>query len=421
MTEFKKYLISKSKLKLFFSCFFVLFFILNLGFLEEVNTVSVPASINYQGKILQSSVAVDSSLGMSFTIYDSLTGGTAVYTAFGSVGSIATSSITVSEGLFDVNFGLGATNVLDTSIFADYSELYLEIIVEGETLSPRKRLTAVPYAFNSKYLDGVSATSTSITSTYIPVSDENGNFDFNSVTSTKLTVTATTTAKNILPSTNFLYNLGSSLFRWLKGWFVDLETTNLIATNATSTNLNVINTATIENAIITSSTLTNSNIENLTATNVTSTNFYTNDMVVGNEICDSLGNCFVPTDVANIYSPVSIIEITTTTYRGNLGGYVGGNNICDAYLSGSHLCTAEEILYLIQSDDDPVTLFNGFDYAWLSNGPPGDLAPSNDCNGWNSSADTYYGPVWDWAFSTTTGGRGLVSPCDGLKPIACCK
>ena len=55
------------------------------------------------------------------------------------------------------------------------------------------------------------------------------------------------------------------------------------------------------------------------------------------------------------------------------------------------------------------------------NGPPGYLAPSNDCSGWSSNSYTNYGPVWDWNFSRSTGGRGMLTPCDGVKPLACCK
>ncbi|MFA5211200.1 MAG: tail fiber domain-containing protein [Patescibacteria group bacterium] len=180
------------KSKLFFRYFFVSVAVLLFCFLNFINvkTASSPASINYQGKILQNDTVVDENLSMSFVIYDSLTGGSPVYTAFGSLGSIATSSISIESGLFSIDFGAGSTNLLDPAIFSNNSELYLEVIVEGEKLSPRKMLNSVPYAFNAKYLDGISATSSIVSNYYIPISDAEGNFNFNSVTSTELVVSS---------------------------------------------------------------------------------------------------------------------------------------------------------------------------------------------------------------------------------------
>ncbi len=145
---------------------------------------ATPAIITYQGKLLVNGTAATTTLAMKFVIYNNASGGTALYTASGTLPTTSTVNITPVSGLFSVNLGDTGTNSLSPTIFQNNSDLYLEISIDGQVLSPRKRITAAPYSFNSKYLDGVSATSTASTSTYIPISDAQGNFNFNRVTST---------------------------------------------------------------------------------------------------------------------------------------------------------------------------------------------------------------------------------------------
>src|SRR5690606_6595503 len=62
-------------------------------------------------------------------------------------------------------------------IFQENETLYLEVTIDGVVLSPRKRLTAAPYAINSQYLNGYTTDAASTTQ-YIPVANEHGNFLF---------------------------------------------------------------------------------------------------------------------------------------------------------------------------------------------------------------------------------------------------
>ncbi|HBL39813.1 TPA: hypothetical protein DDZ10_04055, partial [Candidatus Uhrbacteria bacterium] len=72
-------------------------------------------------------------------------------------------TITLTDGLFSEDLGdTGASPAyaaIGDAIFADNAALYLRVTVGGEPLSPRKRLTAAPYALNAETLDGVDSAS----------------------------------------------------------------------------------------------------------------------------------------------------------------------------------------------------------------------------------------------------------------------
>ncbi|MSU75661.1 MAG: hypothetical protein EXS55_04060 [Candidatus Magasanikbacteria bacterium] len=152
-----------------------------------------PSILTYQAKLLANGLAATTTQSVYLILYDALTSGNVIYTAAGTIGAPSALSLTPSSGLFSVDLGGSGTNSLSPDIFANNAGAYLEIRVGAETLSPRKQITAAPYAFNSVYLNGVAATSTASSSTYIPVSDSVGNFSFNRVTSTGAYVTGAST------------------------------------------------------------------------------------------------------------------------------------------------------------------------------------------------------------------------------------
>lgn len=111
------------------------------------------------------------------------------------------------------------------------------------------------------------------------------------------------------------------------------------------------------------------------------------------------------------------------------GSYADANNACfkgTGNLAGSHLCTADEIMRIINSEaSEPpsqISAFSGLTMpvtAWVSNGPPGFTTPAvNDCGGWSSNASTSYGPVWQFR---ARGGTGLAASCDTKYALACCR
>jgi hypothetical protein len=102
----------------------------------------VPEVINYQGKLTDSGGnPLDGTYSMTFYLYDAETGGSDLWHE--------TQSVDVVAGIYNVK--LGAITPLDVSLFTNehiYS-LYLEVMVEGETLSPRQRLTSTAFAMKA--------------------------------------------------------------------------------------------------------------------------------------------------------------------------------------------------------------------------------------------------------------------------------
>lgn len=175
--------------------FVLSFFALSVFLLPRFSfAASAPAIITYQGKLasVSTGASVTTTQSMYFVLYSAASGGTILYTASGTIAATSSISVTPSSaGIFSVNLGDTGTNSLDATIFQNNSAVYLEVRIGSETLSPRKQMTASPYAFNAKYLDGYFATSTPTTTTYIPVADASGNFNFNHITSTGMYASGT--------------------------------------------------------------------------------------------------------------------------------------------------------------------------------------------------------------------------------------
>ncbi|MGC9314642.1 MAG: beta strand repeat-containing protein [bacterium] len=95
----------------------------------------VPQTFNYQGKLTDpAGVAVDSPVDIVFSIYDTPTGGTPLWTE-------NHTAVSVNKGLFDVI--LGTITPLNLPFSEPY---YIQLSVEGEILSPRTPLNSVPYS-----------------------------------------------------------------------------------------------------------------------------------------------------------------------------------------------------------------------------------------------------------------------------------
>ncbi|MDO8668697.1 MAG: hypothetical protein Q7K65_00180 [Candidatus Buchananbacteria bacterium] len=133
-------------------------------------------------------------------------------------------------------------------------------------------------------------------------------------------------------------------------------------------------------------------------------------VVTASNFCTDAGQCLADTGAGlGQYKGV-----TTQTFNGNQGGYVGANDTCNTIIAGSHVCSAEEILYSIRSG---VAMPSGTE-AWINSGSPEFAKSANDCGGWNVATSDSIASVWQFS---ATGGKALLKSCNYSKVFACCK
>lgn len=111
---------------------------------------------SHQGRLLDSegNPVPDGDYSVQYVLYHSASGGSPVYTD--------TNTVTVDDGLFTTS--IGASDVISPSIFS--RPTWMEITVDGETLTPRQRLQGAPYAF-SLAPNNVVQGSVPVTRTYL--------------------------------------------------------------------------------------------------------------------------------------------------------------------------------------------------------------------------------------------------------------
>ncbi|MFA5928334.1 MAG: hypothetical protein WC838_03425 [Candidatus Margulisiibacteriota bacterium] len=102
-----------------------------------ITALAVPNQLTYSGRLLQNGALVNSSLPMTFYIYPSLTGGSAVWT------STADINVEVNQGIYSINLEQITPNVF----LGD--DRYLEVKVGSETLAPRTKINSVGYALQA--------------------------------------------------------------------------------------------------------------------------------------------------------------------------------------------------------------------------------------------------------------------------------
>jgi hypothetical protein len=160
-------------------CFFGVMMLLGIGgTLASVYAAEPPMIVTYQGKLLQSGRAVTGDVNMSISLYDAADAGNRLYSAALDGGQAAEIAVSSTLGVFTLAIGGDGTLPLDPELFADNDAVYLELTIEGTTLTPRTRIHATPYAINARFLNGSQATSTPQGSAYIPVANNDGTFSF---------------------------------------------------------------------------------------------------------------------------------------------------------------------------------------------------------------------------------------------------
>ncbi len=107
--------------------------------------VSVPNQITFQGRLTDASgiPVADGSHTVNFTLWTLPVAGVNVWTE--------NTSQTTSGGLFTHN--LGSITAFATTLFENNDSLFLQIQADGQTITPRIRLTSAPYARSANNLE----------------------------------------------------------------------------------------------------------------------------------------------------------------------------------------------------------------------------------------------------------------------------
>jgi len=125
-----------------------------LGAYLPVVAVSIPASLSYQGTMVdKAGQPISASKSMVFSLYTVSSGGTAFWTE--------TQTIGITNGLFSAQLGANLANPINLTSFGGDTWLGVKIVGEPE-MTPRQKMTSVPYAFNGVPKGGIIMWSGSI-------------------------------------------------------------------------------------------------------------------------------------------------------------------------------------------------------------------------------------------------------------------
>ena len=142
--------------------------------------------LSFQGRLTDSAgTPIFTAVNLNFKLWDQLSAGTeGSCTSAGGEDCLyktGTCSITPdTDGIFNSLIGdtvCGAE--IPQSVFSDHRDLYLEVTVGAETLTPRQQIATVGYALNSETLQGYPAANPATINT-IPVVDNSGNINISS-------------------------------------------------------------------------------------------------------------------------------------------------------------------------------------------------------------------------------------------------
>ncbi|HSH18369.1 MAG TPA: carbohydrate binding domain-containing protein [Candidatus Saccharimonadales bacterium] len=130
----------------------------SLIYAQAEAAVGINKQINFQGKVVNANGTnvSDASYTFRFRIYTAATGDAANACSANTCVWEESKSLSTVNGIFQTS--LGDTTVLPGSVDFNSDNLYLGVVFNGDTeMSPRIRLSAVPYAFNADKLDGLDA------------------------------------------------------------------------------------------------------------------------------------------------------------------------------------------------------------------------------------------------------------------------
>lgn len=117
-----------------------LFFVLSILSIKTFG--QIPQLINYQGYVESEGTPLNGNFTIEFSLLNQLVGGTYLWTEIQNLG--------INEGKFNVL--LGNINEFPANLFSD-NELFLEIKIDSEILSPRLQFTSVAYSLLAKNVE----------------------------------------------------------------------------------------------------------------------------------------------------------------------------------------------------------------------------------------------------------------------------
>ncbi|MGD9873746.1 MAG: hypothetical protein AB7T27_05695 [Kiritimatiellia bacterium] len=101
------------------------------------------ALINYQGRLVHNGVLVNGNIDMIFRIYTNQATGTFIYEQ--------TNDVMVIDGIYNVGLGMNSTfGDFEAAIMND--DCYVEVVINGNPLRPRERITPPPFAKKSSQI-----------------------------------------------------------------------------------------------------------------------------------------------------------------------------------------------------------------------------------------------------------------------------
>ncbi|MBI4655393.1 MAG: hypothetical protein HY746_01475 [Elusimicrobia bacterium] len=111
--------------------------------LSSYLSAAAPLRVNFQGKLDESGQPVTGTKNFIFKIYDASSGGNLVWTS-------QTHSVSITNGIFSVVLQTGTPVDISTSTFS--GPRYVEITIDGTTLSPREEIVSAPYSLVAQSL-----------------------------------------------------------------------------------------------------------------------------------------------------------------------------------------------------------------------------------------------------------------------------
>ncbi len=281
----------------------------------------VPGRVNFQGLLLDSGGApLNGVVDLDFALYPTAQGGSAVWTE-------SKPAVSVSDGIYDVE--LGSTTPLTPSLLAP-GTLYLEVTIEGEVLTPRRPLLAVPYALRASSAETVAGVPSDFVVQIFEQTDLDSNGLLNSDPAEGLGDTDGDGADNYVDSDNDGDGLSDQI-ELGQGSDINLVTPTISSFSPTTLPDDAPATVTIQGSAFDEPGLSVSfGSESPGPTNVTPTSF---DVVVGPQpagfapVMVSLGNGEA-TQEDFLFRRVVTAFVTSTSYPGLLPGLGGADANC---------------------------------------------------------------------------------------------